>query len=264
MRSTVSTVVAAFAALAVVVFGAHAWGQPEANSLNVTSSSASPSPGATEPLATQVPTPVADTNDSGPEAAADGEGTATPATASQVVGVPSGDGYLVAPGTGPYFGQEGAPLWLYSVEVEPSLSGELGTLVSATDAALGDATRGWTAQGQRSLQRTDDPQSASIRIVLAPPGEVDRQCATAGLDTVGYYSCWDGWHTMLNSDRWFGATPDFSDLNVYRTYLVNHEVGHGLGYNHEFCTVAGAPAPVMMQQSMGIGQCLANGWPFPQ
>ena len=262
MRSTVSTVVAAFAAIAVVVFGAHAWGQPEANSVGATNAQAASS--APAPMGSNAPTPNpgAGTQDAGSAAA--GDGAPAPSNASQVVGVPSGDGYLVAPGTGPYFGQEGAPLWLYSVEVEPSLSGELGALVSATEAALGDAAQGWTAQGERSLQRTDDPQSASIRIVLAPPGEVDRQCATAGLNTVGYYSCWDGWHTMLNSDRWFGATPDFSDLNVYRTYLINHEFGHGLGYNHEFCPAAGALAPVMMQQSMGIGQCLANGWPYPQ
>ena len=263
MRSTVSTVAAAFAAIAVVVFGAHAWGQPESNSVQSAGASA---PAASD-NATPYPAPAnssASGDSANAAAAGDGDAGDKAAAVSAVTGVPSGDGYLVAPGTGPYFGQEGAPLWLYSVEVDPSLSSELGTLVAATDAALGDAARGWVSQGARSLQRTDDPQSASIRIVLAPPGEVDRQCANAGLDTVGYYSCWDGWHTMLNSDRWFGATPDFTDLNVYRTYLINHEFGHGLGYNHEYCPAAGALAPVMMQQSMGIGQCLANGWPYPQ
>lgn len=265
MRSTVSTVVAALAAIAVVVFGAHAWGQPESNSVQSATASAPPAlPGANPSTAapSSIPTPPVEAGNAA--AAGDGDATAEAATTPQVVGVPSGDGYLVAPGTGPYFGQEGAPLWLYTVEVDPSLGAELGTLVSSTDAALSDAARGWTAQGTRSLQRTDDPQAAAIRIVLAPPGEVDRQCANAGLDTVGYYSCWNGWHTMLNSDRWFGATPDFTDLNVYRTYLINHEFGHGLGYNHEYCPAAGAPAPVMMQQSMGIGQCQANGWPYPQ
>lgn len=264
MRSSVSTVVAALAAIAVVVFGAHAWGQPEANSIRSTATSPPAVPnGATSSQAAPA-SPAASVEEGNAVAAGDGEAAAEAASTAQVVGVPSGDGYLVAPGTGAYFGQEGAPLWLYTVEVDPSLGAELGSLVSATDAALGDAARGWTAQGARSLQRTDDPQAAAIRIVLAPPGEVDRQCANAGLDTVGYYSCWDGWHTMLNSDRWFGATPDFAELDVYRTYLINHEFGHGLGYNHEFCPAAGAPAPVMMQQSMGIGQCLANGWPFPQ
>lgn len=270
MRSTVSTVVAAFAAIAVVVFGAHAWGQPESNSVRAAASAVAPVPAAAaapsdaQGRGDEPANPPAGTDNAGSAAAGDGDAAPNATDAPAVVGVPSGDGYLVAPGTGPYFGQEGAPLWLYSVEVEPSLSGELGTLVDATDAALGDAARGWTSQGQRSLQRTDDPQAASIRIVLAPAGEVDRQCANAGLDTVGYYSCWNGWHTMLNADRWFGATPDFTDLNLYRTYLINHEFGHGLGYNHEFCPAAGAPAPVMMQQSMGIGQCQANGWPYPQ
>lgn len=259
MRSTVSTVVAAFAAIAVVVFGAHAWGQPESNSVRAATSE--PSPAATAPTVSR---PVPPSNAKEPAAAGDGSATAATPQTSSVVGVPSGDGYLVAPGIGPTFGQDGAPLWQYTVEVEPSLGSELGVLLSTTDAVFADEARGWTSQGERSLQRIDDPQTAAIRIVLAPPGEVDRQCANAGLDTVGYYSCWNGSHTMLNSDRWFGATPDFADLSVYRTYLVNHEFGHGLGYNHEFCTAAGALAPVMMQQSMGLGQCKANGWPYPQ
>lgn len=273
MRSTVSTIVAAFAAIAVLVFGAHAWGQPSAG----TQAGAAPAPtvrtAVTPPAASATapppvarysadPTPTPQSGSATPAGAGDGSrDAASPAT--QIPSTTTDDGYLLATGTGPIFGSPANGLLLYTVEVDPSLGAELPTLVTATEAALGDPDRGWTSLGERSLQRTDDPQSASIRIILAPPDVVDRQCATAGLDTVGYYSCWNGWQTMLNSDRWFGATPDFADLGVYRTYLINHEFGHGLGYNHEFCQQSGAPAPVMMQQSMGLGACTANGWPYP-
>jgi hypothetical protein len=71
-----------------------------------------------------------------------------------------------------------------------------------------------------------------------------------------------------------------TDLDGYRTYAVNHEVGHALGMRHEPCSAAGAPAPVMMQQSWSVSNdelsqldpqtiprdgntCVANPYPFP-
>jgi len=255
MRSTVSTVAAALTAVAVLVLGAHAWGDPQDNSL---AAPASPSPTATSPQplpappttpALELPEPVTP-----PPAAADGV---------DVVTVESPEGYHIVTGTGPQYGNPSAPLRWYTVEAHPDLRDELPTVLAVTDVAFNDTNHGWTARGERSLQRTDDPNLAAIRIVLAPAGVVDAQCARAGLNTVGYYSCWNGQHAMLNADRWFGATPDFADLNVYRLYLVNHEFGHGLGYGHEYCPAAGAPAPVMAQQSMGLGACLPNGLPYP-
>jgi predicted metalloprotease len=103
-----------------------------------------------------------------------------------------------------------------------------------------------------------------VRIVVATPATVDEHCGRAGLRTGGRVSCWDGYHTMLNLDRWnTGVVPFHADVEVYRQYLVNHEVGHALGHGHEFCTRVGGLAPVMMQQTGGLGTCRANGWPSP-
>ncbi|CAN5484272.1 hypothetical protein BH09ACT12_BH09ACT12_23930 [soil metagenome] len=67
---------------------------------------------------------------------------------------------------------------------------------------------------------------------------------------------------MLNAWRWLnGADAYEGNLNDYRRYLVNHEVGHALGKAHVGCPGSGLPAPVMMQQTKGLGECSANPWP---
>lgn len=263
MRSTLSTIAAAFVAIGVLVFGGYAWGKPSHNSLT---SAPTPAASVADDIPalpeTVVPSPAPQPDTSSPPAPSTDTGSAA-ADGTQIATATTYDGYEMATGQGSRFGADDAPLWFYTVEVHPDLRAELPTLLSVTDSALGNPDQGWTSQGERSLQRTDDINQAAIRIVLAPAAVVDQECARGGLDTVGYYSCWNGQQTMLNADRWFGATADFNDLNVYRHYLVNHEFGHGLGYQHEYCPAAGAPAPVMAQQSMGLGACVANGWPYP-
>ena len=56
-------------------------------------------------------------------------------------------------------------------------------------------------------------------------------------------------------------TPTYTDLAAYRTYQVNHEVGHYLGHGHVSCPGSDRAAPVMLQQSMDLGRCVPNSWP---
>jgi len=72
-------------------------------------------------------------------------------------------------------------------------------------------------------------------------------CATLGGDMI-----------WLNADRWIhGATPSKLPLVEYRQYMVSHEMGHSLGHEHDKCLGSG-PAPIMMQQTLGIGTCSPN------
>ena len=62
----------------------------------------------------------------------------------------------------------------------------------------------------------------------------------------------------LNIDRWMHGSPASRlPLDRYRQYMVSHEMGHSLGYDHAKCPGSG-PAPVMMQQTLGIGTCSPN------
>lgn len=153
----------------------------------------------------------------------------------------------------------GADLIRYSVEVEDGLPIDPACFARVVELTLGD-DRSWIGSGAYAVQRVDE--GADLRVTLASPRVVDDYCLP--LRTGGIFSCWDGSRAMLNFDRWQNGASDFGDrLAEYRTYMINHEVGHGLGRGHHDCTGAGDPAPVMMQQTKTTGSCEANGWPTP-
>jgi hypothetical protein len=148
----------------------------------------------------------------------------------------------------------------YRMEVEPETDVNARGFTFLAERILNDE-RGWTGAGNWALQRVTSPD-ADIRVVLATPPTVDRLCAQAGLDTNGEVSCWNGRFAAINVDRWFkGAEGFVGSLPTYREYVLNHEVGHGLGYSHRPCPRPGARAPVMQQQTYATKPCTANGWP---
>ena len=154
---------------------------------------------------------------------------------------------------------DGSPLLRFSVEVGVGVDLDRDELVRFVADTLGDE-RSWTGRGV-GFELLDE--GGDFTMIVALPDDVDRMCAP--LQTNGTYSCArNGW-IAFNSLRWFGATDDWpADLETYRRYLVNHEVGHYvLGPAHETCPGPGAVAPVMMQQTKGLDGCLPNGWVDP-
>ncbi|MBW3604444.1 MAG: DUF3152 domain-containing protein [Actinobacteria bacterium] len=169
----------------------------------------------------------------------------------------TGEGFVFVDDAGPRVGD--GRLRTYRLEVEPATGVDPRIFTAIGERILNDQ-RGWTGTGRWALQRVR--RRADIRVVLATPETVDRLCAQAGLRTVGKLSCWNGRFAALNVHRWRrGARGFVGSLRTYRRYVLNHEVGHGLGYGHRACPRKGRRAPVMQQQTLATRPCRANGWP---
>jgi hypothetical protein len=100
------------------------------------------------------------------------------------------------------------------------------------------------------------PRGPAKEISLCNPASIkakgcnedDLSCAVLG-----------GKDIWLNADRWLhGSTASGLPLDQYRQYMVSHEMGHSLGYEHAKCPGRGFPAPIMLQQTRGIGECSPN------
>jgi uncharacterized protein DUF3152 len=166
---------------------------------------------------------------------------------------------MVVPGGGPVLGSSG-PLLRFQVAVEV----DIVNFDAAAAAAFVEETfadpRGWTAGGQRRLQRVGPGQAADFTVYFVTPGTRDDVCAGAH-DL--YTNCRNGARVVINIARWMLGVPHITTpLDEYRRYIINHETGHRLGYGHELCPGPGQPAPVMQQQTLGLHGCTPNAWPY--
>ena len=61
----------------------------------------------------------------------------------------------------------------FTVEVEPGTGIALQEFLRVVESALLDTERGWVAGRERRLQRIDDPDQATVRVVLATAPTVE-------------------------------------------------------------------------------------------
>ncbi|WP_338782907.1 DUF3152 domain-containing protein [Streptomyces sp. DG1A-41] len=170
-------------------------------------------------------------------------------------------GIAEAPGAGQKF--------TYRVDVEQGLGLDAELFAEAVQKTLNDQ-RSWAHNGARTFERIYSGK-ADFVITLASPGTTADWCAKSGLDTtVDNVSC-DSAATervMINAYRWAQGSETYGDkIHAYRQMLINHEVGHRLGYGHVTCDKDGSLAPVMQQQTKFLDhdgiRCRANPWPYP-
>jgi len=203
--------------------------------------------------------------------------------------------WRTVPGTTEQVGQGTAKVFRYSVEIEDGVD----TTSFGGDEAFGrmvDQTLGnpksWTHNPQFAFIRVDDgsPEQPDFRLSLTSPMTVREGCGyeiqlEASCYNPAYHASSGGQpepRVFINEARWVrGAVPFQGDIGSYRQYLINHEVGHAIGYqHHEPCDENGGLAPVMMQQTFSTSDndasrfdpewvkadgktCRFNPWPYP-
>ncbi|WP_246049191.1 DUF3152 domain-containing protein [Corynebacterium tapiri] len=175
----------------------------------------------------------------------------------------------------------------YIIEVEDGVNtavyGGDDAVAQMIDATLTDP-RSWIADPRFRVHHVSPGDNPEMRIRLASVDTTQKTCGAE--DFAIETSCrtsLGGNTVMINDSRWArGAVPFEGDLGSYRQYVINHEVGHGLGYaSHVPCGGDGELAPVMMQQTIGLNNselhklapeevypddnatCRYNPWPYP-
>lgn len=232
------------------------------------------------------------TDDSGPEVVSEappGDGSSDAQTAPGALpdggAFPeSGDGtWRVLPGSGEQVGEGTELVSTFTVEVEGGMdtSGFGGdeSFAQLVEATLADA-QGWTGDGRFAFRRIDAGEP-DFRVMLTSQLTVREVC---GYSIMLEVSCRAGEQVIVNVARWVrGAISFQGDIGSYRQYLVNHEVGHAIGFReHPPCASDGGLAPIMMQQTLSTANdevaalnpqgavpadgavCRFNPWPFPR
>ncbi|MBM7798760.1 hypothetical protein JOE57_001681 [Microlunatus panaciterrae] len=150
----------------------------------------------------------------------------------------------------------------FDVRVEKGMPVDPAAAAILIHQVLNDP-RSWSGGGEARFQLVAPGRKADLHAYIASPRTTDRLCAP--LRTEGKVSCRNGSKVVLNAARWVRGAPSYGkDVANYRRYLVNHEFGHAIGYEHVNCKRKGRPAPVMMQQTKGLGGCRPNPWPDPK
>ncbi|MGW0395530.1 DUF3152 domain-containing protein [Streptomyces sp. NPDC003042] len=181
----------------------------------------------------------------------------------------SPSGAKASPGPGVFAGSTGSgqpqgkgPALRWRVEVEEGSGVDPDAAARSIEAILGDP-RGWIRDPAYGFQLAGPGQPVDFTVKIATPTTTDRLCEVVTPELIGETNCRAGHTVVVNLKRWQEGSPQFSGaVEEYRALIVNHEVGHELGREHETCPGPGMPAPAMMQQIKGLLGCTANAWPF--
>lgn len=203
--------------------------------------------------------------------------------------------WRTVPGITLQVGEGATKVFRYTVEVENGIDtapfGGDDAFARMVDETLGNP-KSWIHNPQFAFVRVDDnsAEEPDFRVSLTTPMTIREGC---GYEIELEASCYNpAYHphsggppeqrVFINEARWVrGAIPFQGDIGSYRQYLINHEVGHAIGYrHHEACDEDGALAPIMMQQTFSTANedaakfdpdritsdgntCRFNPWPYP-
>lgn len=139
----------------------------------------------------------------------------------------------------------------YKVSIDNNIKRSLKNFKKDIHNILSDK-RSW------KVKFINDDMNYDFEIILSPAKKIGKICSFKGL------SCTDMSinKVYINNYRWIkGSKPSKLSLKDYRIYLINHEVGHILGFGH-ITPSKGRKVPVMNQNTLGLKGGLPWMWPL--
>jgi hypothetical protein len=121
-------------------------------------------------------------------------------------------------------------------------------------------SRGWKGRGYRFTEiKTGNPDAI---ITLVSQKELNKKYHGTDLEgfSVTVHTPNQPKMVYINGKNWYNVPKGFvGSLTTYRAYLIQHEMGHVLGYHDEKPT--DGMCSVMYQQTRGTKDiCIANPW----
>lgn len=126
------------------------------------------------------------------------------------------------------------------------------TFVAEVSAVLGDPA-GWSQPEALVLA----PSGGEVDLEVVLSAELEPACAAAG-------GCRDGDRLLVDAVGWSAPPPAWPDATTYHRWIVNHLLGHWLGFADAACEGPAAAADVMLDQHDGADGCTLGDRPTAQ
>jgi len=164
----------------------------------------------------------------------------------------------------------------YSVQIGPNIPIEVSKDFATKNSAVLADQRGWKKYGYMFEEKTfngeafnETNERDTLVIRLETSENASKLCGFSG------FSCQRQRPNdiVIHLGNWMGGSRSRLPLERYRNYVINHEVGHFLGLEHQKCPIDECkkrgmfvcPGSVMQQMTRGpsaIAPCSENDWPL--
>jgi hypothetical protein len=149
------------------------------------------------------------------------------------------------------------PVKTYSFCLNTDQSSDFEGFKESVVSALAQSP-GWTLGGKLAFK----PVASGCNFSFG----LESEATMAALDPVckGVASCTSGSNLAMSRANWVKPPAAWtSTSSAYQSELVNHELGHWLGFEHVSCTVANTSQPVLSQPTVTLGGCSPQWYEIP-
>jgi hypothetical protein len=134
--------------------------------------------------------------------------------------------------------------------------GSAGGLSQAASQAL-RSSGAWAIGGR--LRFTGAQSACAFTLRMVP----ESQMVSLNPECTHHTTCLDGARLLISHEAWEAPPAGWSGgPAAYRAELINHEVGHWLGFDHASCTQKSA-APILAAPTLTLSGCSPNWYEIP-